>query len=150
MAAAVGRELLDLAEQQEDAGLQVEGHLVVDPASPSAATFRAAWITWIEPSPLFDPHQHRPGPLRLGPSPGVVPYTTSAFLAWLLGYPDRAVERAAGAVDLARQLNHPFTLACTLFHVGSGGASWSSFTNGRAVCWTLPRSTTTRSGELSP
>jgi predicted ATPase len=48
----------------------------------------------------------------------VVSYTTSAFLLWLLGYPDRAAERASSAVELARQLNHPFTLAYTLFHVG--------------------------------
>jgi predicted ATPase len=48
----------------------------------------------------------------------VVSYTTSAFLLWLLGYPHRAAERASSAVELARQLNHPFTLAYTLFHVG--------------------------------
>ncbi|MGH3052898.1 MAG: hypothetical protein ACRDM8_08065, partial [Gaiellaceae bacterium] len=67
---------------------------------------------------LFDPDRHQPGPLRLGPSSGVSSYTTSAFLLWLLGSPDRALERAARAVDLAGQLNHPFTLAYTLFHVG--------------------------------
>jgi tetratricopeptide (TPR) repeat protein len=48
----------------------------------------------------------------------VVSYTTSAFLLWLLGYPDRAAERASSAVELARQLHHPFTLAYALFHVG--------------------------------
>jgi predicted ATPase/class 3 adenylate cyclase len=116
--AAVGRELLDLAEQQEDAGLQVEGHLVLG----SSLAFLGDLPTGLDhldrAIALFDPHQHGSGRFRLGPSPGVVPYTTSALLAWLLGYPDRAIERAVGAVDLARQLNHPFTLAYTLFHVG--------------------------------
>jgi predicted ATPase/class 3 adenylate cyclase len=116
--AAVGRELLDLAKQQEDAGLQVEGHLLMG----SSVAFGGDVLTGLEHLDrgitLFDPRQHQPGPFRLGPSSGVVSYTTSAFLLWLLGYPGRAVERAAGAVDLARQLNHPFTLAYTLFHVG--------------------------------
>jgi predicted ATPase/class 3 adenylate cyclase len=116
--AAVGRELLDLAEQQEDAGLQVEGHLLVGSSVAFGGDVPSGLEHLDRAIALFDPRQHQPGPFRLGPSSGVVSYTTSAFLLWLLGYPDRAVERAAGAVDLARQLNHPFTLAYTLFHVG--------------------------------
>jgi hypothetical protein len=116
--AAVGRELLDLAEQQEDAGLQVEGHLLVG----ASVSFGGDVLTALEhldrAISLFDPRQHQPGPFRLGPSSGVVSYTTSAFLLWLLGYPDRAAERASSAVELARQLHHPFTLAYALFHVG--------------------------------
>ena len=45
-------------------------------------------------------------------------YTTSAFLLWMTGYPDRAVERAISALELAGRLNHPFTTAYALFHVG--------------------------------
>jgi predicted ATPase/class 3 adenylate cyclase len=116
--AAVGRELLELAEQQEDAGLQVEGHLVVG----SSVAFGGDVPTGLEhldrAIALFDPRRHQPGPFRLGPSAGVVSYTTSAFLLWLRGCPDRSAERASRAVELARQLNHPFTLAYTLFHVG--------------------------------
>jgi predicted ATPase/class 3 adenylate cyclase len=116
--AAVGRELLDLAEQQEDAGLQVEGHLVVGSSVAFSGDVRTGFEHLDRAIALFDPRQHRPGPFRLGASSGVVSYTTSAFLLWLLGHPDRAAERASRAVELARQLNHPFTLAYTLFHVG--------------------------------
>ena len=115
---AIGRELLDLAEQQDNPGLQVEGNLIVG----SSLAFRgdvAAGLEHLDRAiALFDPHQHQPGPLRLGPSSGVSSYTTSAFLLWSLGFPDRAVERAARAVELAEQMNHPFTLAYTRFHVG--------------------------------
>jgi predicted ATPase/class 3 adenylate cyclase len=114
----IGRELLDLAEQQDDPGLEVEGHLIVG----SSVAFRGDVPTGLEhlerAISLFDPHRHQPGPLRLGPNSGVSSYTTSAFLLWLLGSPDRAVERATRAVELAGQLNHPFTLAYTRFHVG--------------------------------
>jgi len=100
-AAVFGRQLLDLAEQQDDAGLQVEGHLVVG----SSSVFRGDVTTGLDhldrAIALFDPQQQQSGPFRLGPSSGVVSYTTSAFVLWLLGYPDRAVERAETALELA-------------------------------------------------
>jgi predicted ATPase/class 3 adenylate cyclase len=115
---AIGRELLELAEQQDEPGLQVEGHLIVGSSVAFLGDVPAGLEHLDRAIALFDPHRHQPGPLRLGPSSGVSSYTTSAFLVWLLGFPDRAVERAARAVELAGQLNHPFTAAYTGFHVG--------------------------------
>src|SRR5262249_44436814 len=40
--------------------------------------------------------------------------TLSALVFWLLGYPDQALKRSHEAIDLARQLAHPFRLAWTL------------------------------------
>jgi predicted ATPase/class 3 adenylate cyclase len=116
--AAVGRELLDLAKQQEDESLQVEGHLLVGVSLAFGGDATAGLEHLDRAIALFDPRHHRPGPFRLGPSSGVVSYTTSAFLLWLLGYPDSAAERASSALDVAGQLNHPFSLAYALFHVG--------------------------------
>ena len=116
--AAIGRELLELAEQQDDPGLQVEGHLLFG----SSVAFRGNVSTGLDhldrAIALFDPQRHQPGPLRLGPSSGVTSYTTSALLLWVVGSPDRAAERAETALELAGQLNHPFTLAYARFHVG--------------------------------
>jgi predicted ATPase len=58
------------------------------------------------------------GRYRLGNNPGVVCLTTSGFILWILGYPDRGLERANEAIDLASSLEHPFTLAYGLFHAG--------------------------------
>ena len=117
-AGEVGRELLDLAEQQDDAGLQVDGHLVLG----SSLAFRGELSAGLEhldrAIALFDPDRQQPGPLRLGPSSGVTSSTTTALLLWLLGYPERSAERAARAMELAGQLHHPFTLAYAHFHVG--------------------------------
>jgi predicted ATPase/class 3 adenylate cyclase len=114
----MGRELLDLAEQQDDAALQVEGYLVLGSSLAFTGDVAGGLAELERGIALFDPARHRPGPLRLGPSSGVSSYTTTALLLWLLGHPERAAERAAKAVDIARQLNHPFTLAYALFHVG--------------------------------
>ncbi|MDP8932317.1 MAG: adenylate/guanylate cyclase domain-containing protein [Actinomycetota bacterium] len=116
--ASVGRQLLDLAEQQHDVGLQVEGHLVLGNSLATLGDVRAGLDHLEQAVALFDPDQHRPGRFRLGPGPGVVAHSTSAFYLWLLGYPDRAVQRDSRGLELASQLNHPFTLAYTLFHVG--------------------------------
>jgi predicted ATPase/class 3 adenylate cyclase len=117
-AEAVGAELLALAEQQDDAGLQVDGHLVVGSCVAFQGNLAAGLDHLDRAIALFDPNQHQPGPFRLGPSSGVVSHTTSALLLWVFGDPEAAVKRGVRAVDLARQLNHPVTLAYTLFHVG--------------------------------
>jgi predicted ATPase len=117
-AAAVGRELLDLARRQDDAGLEAEAHFVLG----SNLAFLGEVDTGLDhldrAIAKFDRHRHGSALFRLGPSPGVVPYMASALLLWPLGYPERAVDRAAKGVDLATQLGHPFSLAYALFHEG--------------------------------
>jgi tetratricopeptide (TPR) repeat protein len=116
--AAIGRELLGLAEQQHDTGLQVEGHLRIGVNLASLGDVATGLEHLDRAIALFDPLQHVSARFRLGPSPGVVAFTTSAFLLWLRGFPDRAVERATSGLTLAKQLNHPYTEAYALFHVG--------------------------------
>jgi predicted ATPase/class 3 adenylate cyclase len=115
--ADLGRELLDLAEQDDDLGAQVEGQVVLGSSVAFLGDVPRGLDRLDRASALFDPEQGTDR-FRVGASPGVVSHTTSALLLWLLGYPDRAVERATRAVELARSLNHPFTLAYALFHVG--------------------------------
>jgi len=67
---------------------------------------------------FIDPGRHRSSRFRLGNYPGVSCYTTLALILWGLGYPDRALQRAHEAVDLAKKVNHPYSLAFALFHIG--------------------------------
>ena len=55
---------------------------------------------------------------RLGNNPAVVCYTTSALVLWMLGFPDRALQRANDAIALANRLNHPSSMAYAQFHTG--------------------------------
>jgi hypothetical protein len=61
---------------------------------------------------------HGSGRFRLGPSPGVVARIVSAFLLWQSGWPDTASRRSSDALDVARSLQHPFSLSYALYHVG--------------------------------
>jgi len=115
--AELGRELLGLAEEQRDVALRVEGELVVG----TSLAFLGDVATGMEhlelAIALFDPKRHLEGRFRFGTSPGVAAHTAAALLEWLRGNPDRATELDTAALELARELDHPFTTAYAQFHV---------------------------------
>ena len=116
--AHVGREILRLAEVQEDASMRVDGHLVLGSSLAMHYDLRAGLDHLDKAIACFEA-QHKPARrFGLGNNPGVAALTTSALTLWMLGYPDRALVRADRAVALATDLEHPFTLAYTLFHTG--------------------------------
>jgi len=113
----VGRQLLELAERQQDPALQAEGHLRIGTNMVSLGHVDEGLQHLDRAIGLFDPQRHASGRLRLGASPGVVPYTTSAFVLWAIGHPARAIERGAAALRIAAELRHPYSAAYALFHV---------------------------------
>jgi predicted ATPase len=46
--------------------------------------------------------------------PGVMSLSQVAFVLWLLGYPNQALQRSQETLALARELSHPFSLAYAL------------------------------------
>jgi predicted ATPase len=116
--ARIGREILDLAERQQDTGMLVYGHLIVGLCLgaiediPVGLEHLDAAIAHVRAGPS------RSGPFRLGNDAGPTCFTTSAFFLWMLGYPDNAVDRAEEAIALATQLQHPYTYAYVEFHCG--------------------------------
>src|SRR6266545_4476955 len=116
--AQVGGEILRLAEQQNDTSMLVDGHLVLGANLAFLNDLHAGLEHLDKAIGYFRSEPYRSRPFRLGNNPGVACFTTSAFVLWLLGYPDRALERANDAVALATELEHPFSLAYALFHSG--------------------------------
>jgi ATP/maltotriose-dependent transcriptional regulator MalT len=53
---------------------------------------------------------------RVGPNPGVIALAVSALLRWDAGFPDRAVDHMERALRLARELDHPYSMAYALHH----------------------------------
>jgi tetratricopeptide (TPR) repeat protein len=116
--AEVGREILRLADVQADPSMRVDGHLVLGSSLALRDDLHAGLEHLDRAIAHFESQGYRSRQFRLGNNPGVACFTTSAQTLWLLGFPDRALERANRAVVLATELEHPFTLAYALFHTG--------------------------------
>jgi predicted ATPase/class 3 adenylate cyclase len=113
-----GRQLLRIAKELDDKGLQAEGHLRVGACLVSLGETEAALDHLARASALFDPERQHAGRFRLGPSTGVTSHTTPAFVLWLTGNADQARAHAAAALEVADLLGEPYTLAYARFHVG--------------------------------
>jgi tetratricopeptide (TPR) repeat protein len=116
--AQVGREILRLAELQDDPSMRIDGHFLLG-ANLALLSDLHSGLDHLEKAIAYsEPEQRRSRRFRLGNDPLVACCTTSAFILWLLGFPDRGLQRANKAVALATRLEHPFTLAYALFHAG--------------------------------
>ena len=111
----IGRQLLDMALQANDVRLEVDARLVLGAALASMGESEG-FTHLLRAIELYDPPRYGSAPLPLGPNPGVTAHTTSAFGLWLVGDPDRSVELMTRGVEIARQLNHPYTYAYALYH----------------------------------
>jgi predicted ATPase/class 3 adenylate cyclase len=116
--AHVAREILRLADVQDDPSMRVDGHLVLGSSLALEHDLHGGLRHLDRAIDCFESQGHWSRRFRLGNNPGVACYTVSALTLWLLGFPDRALERANRAVTLATELEHPFTLAYALFHTG--------------------------------
>ncbi len=112
----IGEKILSMAERQDDTSMRVEGHLVLGYNLAFYKNLRLGLEHLEKGIKYFDPNRHRSSRFRLGNNPGVACFTTSALFLWMLGFPDRALKRANEAVDLAKMLNHPYSMAYALFH----------------------------------
>jgi len=116
--AQVGQEILRLADVQDDPSMRVDGHLVLGSSLALQNDLHDGLEHLDSAIALFESQGQRSRRFRLGNNPGVASFTTSALTLWMLGFPDRALERANRAVALATELEHPFTLSYALFHTG--------------------------------
>jgi predicted ATPase len=116
--ARTGEQILRLAERYDDANARVEGHLVLGANLAFLNRLRSGMEHLEKGIAAYDPERHGAGRFQLGNNPGVVCFTTSALVLWMLGSPDRARDRANDAIGLSRRLNHPSSMAYAQFHAG--------------------------------
>ena len=111
----LGEELLSLAQRIQDPDLLLEAHHAVWAILFFAGELAAARPHLEEGVRLYDPQRHRLHAARYtGHDPGVCCRIIAAQSFWLLGYPDQAVASSRVALDLAQQLDHPFSLTVAL------------------------------------
>lgn len=114
--AATARELMAVAEVERDPALLLEAHLMtcissswlhdvpaaIDDADRAAAYFDGTTSGFVE--------------FRVGPNPGVVAHAIGGLLRWTAALPDAAVASMKRALDLAADLDHPYSRAFALHH----------------------------------
>jgi predicted ATPase/class 3 adenylate cyclase len=117
-AAELGEQIMALAERENDPSMRIDGYLIKGATHAFTGDIAGGLGDLDKAIGLFGSSPSRAVGSRLGNDPRVACLTTSAFALWLLGFPDRAVERTTAAIELARRLDHPYTAAYAQFHSG--------------------------------
>ena len=115
----LGERLLSLAQRTQDPALLLQAHHALGPTYFLTGDWVSARAHLEQGIALYDPQQHRAHAfLYGGHDPSVCCQCNSAWCLWMLGYPDQALRRSQDAVDLARELSHPTTVAHSLYLSG--------------------------------
>lgn len=115
---ALGRQLLELAETEQDDVITVEAHLVFGIGSAFSGNLDQGYHHLSQAIERFSPDMHGSRRMRLGTSPGVVARVALGLLRWQGGWSEQATDLTGEAIEVARKIQHPFSLAYALYHAG--------------------------------
>jgi len=116
--ARLGQEILALGQRERDPAMLIDGHFLIGTVMATSDDLNGGLAHFDTAISLFANGPLQARTTRVGNDPRVACYTTSAITLRLLGYPDRAAERANAALALAVELEHPFSSAYARFHAG--------------------------------
>jgi predicted ATPase len=120
----VGGRMLAIAEATRDPGFFLVGHHMLGVASFYGGEFETALDHLERGVELYDPQKHSPTrspAFRHHLDTGVSCRMHGGWALWVLGYPSRATEWMQAAMEVARSIDHPFSVAhchrfMALFH----------------------------------
>ncbi|MGD8738136.1 MAG: BTAD domain-containing putative transcriptional regulator, partial [Anaerolineae bacterium] len=108
-ARALAEEALGVAQETGDPILVTLGHWHLGFILFGLGEFTQARDHLQQVISFYEPQQHHRSYVSLrGSDAGVSAMAYDACCLWCLGYPDQAEQRSQEALDLGRQLNHPF------------------------------------------
>jgi predicted ATPase len=110
----LGEQLLRLAQRLQDPALLLLAHRALGIALFYLGALAPARAHLEQVIMLYNPQEHRSLAFLYGHDPGVACLSYAALPLWLLGHPDRALQRNHEALILARELSHPLSLAGAL------------------------------------
>lgn len=111
-----GEEFLRLAHEARDPLLLVEGNHALGFTLFCLGEWKLAEEHVEQGIACHEDQSHRALPVFTAFDLGIAGLFYAAVVKWHLGYPDQAVRRRDQALALARELNHPFSLAYALFY----------------------------------
>ena len=113
-AAELYEQCFSLVEKAEDPVLIAMSHLMVGYQMLSLGEFSRALGDFEHVIDFYDPQQHRFLAYVYAIDPGVNSRAFASWTLWHLGYPDQAHRRGQESLVLARELDHPNTMAQSL------------------------------------
>ena len=113
-ARTLGEQLLKLTQTQRDTALLLEAHQELGGTLSSQGEFTAALHHLEQGILLYDSRHHHSHTVLYGQDPGVSCLSRASHALWFLGYPDQALAKSHDAITLAKDLNHPHSLAYAL------------------------------------
>jgi predicted ATPase len=113
----VAEQLLTLAQRQPEATRLLVAHASLGTTLAHMGAFTAARPHLEQGMALTDPEAERTLALRYGTAPGMLCLVYAALALWCLGAPDQGLARSQAAGTLARELEHPLSLATALNYV---------------------------------
>lgn len=113
-----GEELLRLGEETGDESMLIEGHYIFGISNVFMGYVETGLRHVDRALELYDPSRHDMGRFRLGPSTGVVARTASGLALWRCGQLEQGIERVTVALEVAREIDHPYSIAYAIHHNG--------------------------------
>jgi predicted ATPase len=106
--------MLDQANSTQERVQRIVGHWTIGVTLWGLGQHRTACTHLEQGVALYDHQEDRSLALSFGQDPGVTCLVFLGHAMWPLGYPERARQSFRDAVSLAREINHPFSLAFAL------------------------------------
>jgi predicted ATPase len=106
--------LLSLAKREQNPDMLIRAHESVGSTYSFLGRFDEAKAHLLAAKSLYDPARHRSQVLPYTQDPGITARIILARTLWILGEVDQVEALSQEAIGMARELEHPFTLAFAL------------------------------------
>ena len=116
--ADMGRQILELAERENDDSMRAEGHYVFGVGTAFSGNFEMGLPHLERAIEMFDPRRQGSNRFRLGPSTGVVARVAKGLLLWQGGAIEQGINSVSEGLEVAREIDHPFSIAYGIYHNG--------------------------------
>ncbi len=111
----LAEQLLSLARASQDPSLLVMAHQALGAALLTLGELTTAGDHFEKGIALYEPRQHAAQALSYGEDAGILCFGFMSRVLSLLGYQDQAERRCFEAQKLANEVNHPLSIALSLF-----------------------------------
>ena len=107
----LSKNLLMIAQELADEDLLLEAHVALASTAFFLGEFRQSLAHANDGISQYRPQRHAYHVKHYALDPGVFCYSRAAQTLWALGYPDQALDQVMQSLNLAKHLEHPYSLA---------------------------------------